>query len=158
MFVPWQVQAWGQMARETRLQRYADFVFEMSDAIVETQLNYAEPALMFYSGGFDVHGVGRAGVSTTVYVEGLVESARTANAFEDKDRAARYREAIGKAVRFILQLRFKPDECYYVQSLKDVVGGVRNSPSAPTIRIDNMQHALSAMVGAREVLSGSHPE
>jgi len=154
MFVPWQTQAWGQMARTTRLQRYADFVFEMSDAVVATQVSYADPTLSIYRGGFDVHGVGRTGVSTAVYIEGLVEAVRTAEAMGDKKRAERYRKAVQRATRFVIQLRFRPEECYYVRSLYDVVGGVRNAPAGPTLRIDNTQHALSALLGAREVWSG----
>jgi hypothetical protein len=153
MFVPWQSQAWGQMARTTRLQRYADFVFEMSDAVVITQVVYADPTLAIYRGGFDVHGVGRTGVSTAVYVEGLVEAAKTAEVMGDKKRAERYRQVIQRAVRFVIQLRFRREECFYVQSLHDVVGGVRNAPAGSSIRIDNMQHALSALLGAQEVLA-----
>jgi hypothetical protein len=93
-----------------------------------------------------------------VYVEGLVDAAKTADTFKDKARAVKYRRAIDQAVRFIMQLRFKPEECYYVQSMHDVLGGVRNAPASPTIRIDNMQHALSALLGAREICSGSQPK
>jgi len=160
MFVPWQVQAWGQLARTTLLQRYADFVYEMSDFLAATQIESKDPTLRIYEGGFDVHGTGRAGISTAVYVEGYVEAVRTAEAMGDAERADRYREIIRKACRFVLQLRFGEEECYYVHSPGEVIGAVRNTPINPTLRIDHCQHALGALLGAAGLLPAAtqpHP-
>jgi hypothetical protein len=156
-FAPWQMQAWGRLARTTQLRRYADFVYELADFIAATQIKAEELPFAIYDGAFDVHGVGRGGITTAVYAEGLIEAARTAQALGDRDRALRYRAAIQRACRFILQLRFRPEECYYVQSLRDVVGGMRNSPADPTLRIDHTQHALSALLGAVELMPASQP-
>jgi len=88
----------------------------------------------------------RAGITTAVYLEGCVDAARTAETLGDRQRAERYREAARKAARFVIQLQFRPQECFYVQSPKEVVGGVRNSPADPTLRIDHSQHALAALL------------
>lgn len=157
MFVPWQAQAWGQMARTTRLRKYADFVFEMSDLIVATQITETDPTLPIYLGGFDVYANGAPGISTAVYVEGMVEAVRTAEAFGDRQRADKYRQSVRRAGRFVLQLCFREEECYYVRSIQDVLGGVRNTPINPTLRIDNMQHALAALTGILEVGYPSPP-
>jgi hypothetical protein len=151
-FVPWQIQAWGEMARTTRLQRYADFVYEMADYLIGMQIRSSEFPLAIYDGGIDTARLGRAGVSTTVYLEGIVDAARTAEVFKDVARAARYREAARRAARFVVQLRFRDEECYYVQSPREVVGGVRNTPMDPTLRVDHVQHALAGLMGAAEVL------
>jgi hypothetical protein len=151
MFVPWQAQAWGQVARTTRLRRYADFVFEMSDFLLPMQIEGRTGQEAIFNGGFDVHGGGKAGISSAVYVEGLVDALRTACVFDDCARAKRYSDAIRKAARFIVQLQFRPEEAYYVQSPQDVIGGMRNTPADPTLRIDHVQHALSALLGAAEV-------
>ena len=151
MFVPWQSQAWGHLARQTRLRKYAEFVFEMSDQIAATAIAWSDPTLPIYNGGFDVHGDGSPGVSTAVYVEGLVEAIRTAEAFGEKEYAARYREATKNAARFVLQLCWRSEECYYVRTPKNVLGGVRNTMISPTLRIDNMQHGLAAFMGVLEV-------
>ncbi len=156
-FAPWHMQAWGRLARTTQLRRYADFVYELADFIAATQTKAEEPPLAIYDGAFDVHGTGRGGIATAVYVEGLIEAARTAQALGDRDRAERYRAAIHRACRFLVQLRFRPEECYYVQSPRDVVGAMRNSPADPTLRIDHSQHALSALLGAVELAPESQP-
>jgi len=151
-FVPWHAQAWGEMARTTRLQKYADFVFEMTDWLIGMQLNETELPLAIYDGAIDTANEGRGGVNTAVYLEGIVDAIRTADAFGDVERAARYRDATRRAARFVIQLRFREEECYYVQSPGEVVGGMRNTPINPTLRIDHAQHALAGLMGAAEVL------
>jgi AMMECR1 domain-containing protein len=154
-FVVWQMQAWGQLARTTTLKRYADFVFDMADRLITSQLRIdvtpAEP-MSIYDGGLDVYAKRRTGISTAPYVEGLIEALRTARAFRETARAGRYADVIGRATRFILQLQFKPEEAYYVRSPTDVIDGFRSSPLESAIRIDNDQHALFALMGARALL------
>jgi len=154
MFVPWQAQAFGQMARATRLRKYADYVYEMSDAIAGMMIEPERAPSPIYQGALDVYGLGYGGISTAVYVEGLVEAARVAREFGDVERAKRYSELVRQASRFVMQLRFREEECYYVQSPQDVIGGVRNTPADPTLRIDHAQHALAALLGAAELLGG----
>lgn len=158
-FVPWHAQAWGEMARTTRLQKYADFVFEMTDWLIGMQLGAGGPRgetgelpLALYHGAIDTVGEGRGGVNTAVYLEGIVDAIRTADTFGDVERAARYREAAWRAARFVIQLRFREEECYFVQSPQEVIGGMRNTPIDPTLRIDHAQHALAGLMGAVEVL------
>jgi len=152
MFVPWQVQAWGTLARSTMLRKYADFVYEMSDYLAPMQIDSSHSDLPIYEGGIDVYGSGRTGVSTGVYAEGFADAARTAEAFGDHQRAQRYRDIVRKAARFVVQLRFRESEAYYVQSPRDVIGAIRNTPINPTLRIDHIQHALAALMGAVEFM------
>ena len=154
-FIPWQTQAWGELARTTQLRRYADFVFEMNDYLVGLQMENHKLPLSIYDGGFNVGGRGRAGMNTGVYLEGLADAIRTADAFGETQRAARYRQAAWQAARFVMQLRFRAEECYYVQSPKEAIGGVRNTPDDPTLRIDNSQHALAGLMEAEGVLERS---
>lgn len=154
-FVPWQAQAYGHFARVTRLQKYADFVYEMSDFLAGKQIREPEPQLPIYCGGFATSYFGRSGVSSAVYLEGFVDAVRTAEAMGDRQRAERYREVVRLGARFVVQLRFREAEAYYVRSLRDTIGGVRSSPANSIMRIDNMQHALAAALGASEVLSKS---
>jgi len=152
-FVPWQTQAWGQLARATLLAKYADFVFEMSDFLAASQIAAVDPTMPIYDGGFDVHGTGRAGVSSAVYLEGFVDAVRTAEAMGDHERAQRYRTIARKAARFVLQLQFRREECYYVKSPDDVIGGVRNTPGDPSLRIDHTQHGLMSLLGAESLIT-----
>ncbi len=160
-FLPWQMQAYGRAARTTAMKRYAEFVFDMADRLIASQLRADAAAsrpsseaqsLRLHDGGFDVYARGRTGIATAAYVEGMNEALRTARAFGDQTRADRYAEAVRRALRFVLQLQFKPEEGYYIRSPKDAVNGFRSNPADGTMRIDNAQHALAAMLGARSLL------
>jgi len=153
-FVVWQMQAFGRLARTTALTRYAEFVFEMADRLVTSQLrcDASDDPLAMYDGGLDVYARERAGISTAPYMEGLIEALRTARAFGDDARAQKYAAVLRRATRFLLQLRFKPEETFYVRSPADVVDGFRTSAIESTIRIDNNQHALFALLGVRSLL------
>lgn len=152
-FIPWQAQAWGQLARATRRQEYADFVYEMTDHLAGTQMTHPRPMMPIYLGGFDVYGSGRPGVSSAVYLEGVVDALRTAESLGDRARADRYRQVVTNAARFVLQLHFREEECYYVTTPRDVVGAVRNSPTDPSLRIDHVQHSLCALLRAATSLT-----
>jgi hypothetical protein len=152
MFVPWQTQAWGRLAQATRLRKYAQFAYDMTDLIAGSIIEPEQTPFPVYAGAFDVYNDGRGGVSSAVYLEGVIEAVRTAEALGDKDRAARYRAIVPDAARFVVQLMFKEEEAYYIRSPRDVLDGVRNSPIHPTLRIDNMQHAMAALLGAADVL------
>lgn len=151
-FVVWQMQAYGRLARSTTLRRYADFVFDMADRVVATQVGEADALLPIYAGSYDPYRTGRTGISSAPYLEGLNEAVRTAHAFKEKARAARYADSIRRAVRFVLQLQVKPEETYYMRSPEDAIDAFRTSPADHSARIDHAQHALSALVGARELL------
>ncbi len=151
-FVTWHMQAYGQLARTTTLRKYATFVFDMADRISARQITQKDPPLAIYDGGIDVDGNGRSGISTAPYVEGLVEALATARAFKDAKRARRYEDVIRRASRFIAQLQIKPEETYYMRSPADAVDAYRSSPVDARARIDHAQHALSALLGARDLL------
>ncbi|GMV97914.1 MAG: hypothetical protein AMXMBFR83_22670 [Phycisphaerae bacterium] len=151
-FVPWQAQAWGELARTTRLRKYADFVFEMTDYLLGLQVRADALPLAIYDGCIDTTGEGRGGVSSAVYLEGLVDAIRTAESFHEVQRAEQYRRAAIRMARFVVQLRFRPEEAYYIRSPDDVIGGVRNTPIDPTLRIDHVQHALAGLMGLAGLL------
>jgi len=153
-FVPWQMQAYGQIARSTTLQKYADFVYAMADRLIQSQMGPApehDPSAL-YDGAYDVYGRGRSGISSSAYLEGMVEALRTARAMGDAERAQRYGESVRRAVRFVLQMRFKSEEAFFVRSPTDAVNGFRTSAADASLRIDHVQHSLAALMGARALL------
>lgn len=163
-FIVWQMQAYAYLARTTRLQRYADYVFDMADRLVESQVRAdARPhgagvpapsarVLSLYDGGFDVYRKGHIGISSAAYLEGLNEALLTARAFDDAERVSRYEDAVRHAARFIVQLQFRAEETYYVPNPAATVSGFRRAPFDNSLRIDNNQHALLALAGVRDLL------
>jgi len=148
---PWHAQAYAQMSERTRRSDYAEFVFELCDRISANQLrpeNYEDAVLW----GAIANAHLSPGSSTAAFVSGLADGAVLARNRGDNERHARYVDACRRGARFILQLQFKPDECYYVRSPRDAVGGIRSSPTNVRIHLDSCQHALLALMKCRDLL------
>lgn len=65
----------------------------------------------------------------------------------EPDRQERYRTALIRGVRSILQLTFSDDvDLFYISRRERVFGGVRTTVFDDTIRVDNVQHNLMAML------------
>jgi len=153
-FVPWQVQAFAKMAKHTKRQDYADYVFELSDWLAHKQLDPSNCAWPELFGGIAAYDNGRAGVSTAAYLEGFADALMLANALGNKQRADRYSAVVRRAARFVMQLQVRPKETYFMHSPQDAVGGIRTSPSLNLLRIDHCQHALVGLIKARQALYG----
>jgi AMMECR1 domain-containing protein len=151
-FVPWQVQAYALMARHSKREDYADYVFELTDWLAEKQLTRSNCPWPEMWGGIAAYGEGRAGVATASYLEGFAEALALARFVGDAERVKRYETVVRRAARFVMQLQVRPEETYFMRSPQDAVGGIRATPSLNLLRIDHCQHALIGLIKARQVL------
>lgn len=151
-FVPWQVQAYALMARHSKRKDYADYVFELTDWLVQKQLDGSNCAWPEMWGGIAAYSKGRAGVATASYLEGFTDALALARSVGDTERSKRYERVVREAARFVMQLQVRPEEAYFMRSPQDAVGGIRTSPSLNLLRIDHCQHALIGLIKARRVL------
>jgi len=151
-FMPWQVQAYTILARQTRRQDYEGYVFELADLLADQQLtpeNCSWPELW---GGIAAYQPGRAGVATAAYLEGFADALTLARDAGDSERERRYEKVVRAAARFVMQLQVRPEEAYFVRSPQDAVGGIRSTPALNLLRIDHCQHALIGLIKARQAL------
>lgn len=151
-FVPWQVQAYSLMAQHGRRRDYVEYVFELADWLVEKQLHPGNCTWPELWGGIAAYQPGRVGISTASYLEGFADALVLAREVDDHRRARRYEQAVRDATRFVLQLQVRPEEAYFIRSPKDAVDGLRTAPALNLLRIDHAQHALIALMKARQAL------
>ena len=151
-FVPWQVQAYARIAKYTKREDYAEYVFELSDWLAAKQLSRANCRWRDMWGGIAAYSDGRAGVATAAYLEGFADALALARSVGDVTRAKHYERVVREAARFVMQLQVRPAEAYFIRSPQDAIGGIRTSPSLNLLRIDHCQHALVGLIKAREVL------
>ena len=84
--------------------------------------------------------------STAVYLEGLADAVALARAVGEHDRVAGYRTAILRGLRSLSQLTFKDDgDMFYIAKRAAARGGVQTSEYDNAVRVDNVQHALTAI-------------
>ncbi len=151
----WLSQAFARMAVRTRKPEHIAFVFEMVDWLIQGQLNAGNCAWPELFGGIRTAADPEPGITTAAYLEAIVDGLVLARLVEDRARAVRYENAVRLAARFVMQLQFKPEEAYYVQSMIDTVGGYRTTLTVNHLRIDHCQHALMALMKTRDALFGS---
>ena len=92
--------------------------------------------------------------STAVYLEGLADAVALARTIGERDRLDRYRTAILRGLRSLSQLTFKDDvDMFYVAKRDAVRGGVQTAEYDNAVRVDNVQHALTAIDKILRVMS-----
>lgn len=154
-FLAWQVRAFALMADQTDRRDFADFVVELADYIVAAQLTSANSEWRELQGAVRFGRNEQVGASTAVYLAAVCDAVPAARRIGDSAREAQYIRFIRGASRFVMQLQFSPAEAFFARSPRDVVGGIRTSPSLNRLRIDHACHALTALLKARHVLFSS---
>lgn len=149
-FVPWHTQAYAAVHRLTGDPELLAFVLEMNDWLLPLQqgAEAGHPDLIgrFYDPRRPEYGPPHAS-STGVYLEGLADALDLAARAGDEDRAAAYARAIAAGIRNLRQLQFKDEaDMFYVSERARVAGALRTNPYDNSIRIDNVQHGLMALL------------
>lgn len=149
-FVPWHTQAYVAAWEVTGEADLRDFVFEMNDWLLDLQqwdeAEYPDLRGRFHDPDKPVYGPPHAS-SDGVYLESLAAAYRLANAVDDRARAERYRVAIDRTLRDVMQLHFEDEvDLFYVSRPDPVRGGVRTTPYDNEIRVDNVQHNLMGIL------------
>lgn len=163
-FIPWHTQAYYLVWRKTKDEELRDFVFAMNDWLMglqqwggalyeDTRGRYHDPNRRY--------GPPHAS-STGVYMEGLIDAFCMARELGDEERRERYRLMILRGLRSTKQLMFRSDiDMFYVSKRDWLHGGMRTTVYDNTMRIDNVQHCLMAILkilDAFEEDDYKHPE
>lgn len=152
-FVPWQTCAFAEAFLITKDDRFAKFVFEMNDWLL--QLQYVDPKTVeaAWLGGFGSHRYGQTlwtapGATTGSYLESLVDAVRVAQAANDLQRATRYQSAVDRAIRFLMTTQFAAASSSHFEPwfARKMDGAFYASVEDGTVRIDFSQHAVSGMM------------
>jgi hypothetical protein len=154
-FVPWHTQAVTTLYRLTGDHSLRDYVFEMNDWLLPHQ-QWGGKLDLDYWGRFytpDKPSYGPPHASATgVYLEGLVDALDLAIEAGDSVRADLYRTAIERGIRSIAQLQYADAaDAFHVSYRERVIGAIRTESDNNEIRIDNMQHALAALLKYRDL-------
>ena len=146
-FVPWHIQAyqlWKVLEPGSFRDQLVDFIFTMADWLLGMQqweTAVTRDARPVYDPDRSSFGPPHV-PATGVYIEGLIDAYLLADILGDDDRRERYRIALIRGVRSLMQpicrryrhlLHFKPNS---------VIGGLRTTVYDNKIRVDNVQHGL----------------
>jgi hypothetical protein len=90
--------------------------------------------------------------SSATRVEGLLAAHALARDFGRDEDAARILGAIRLGVRFQLGTQFRPERVMFLGNPRRSLGGFHDSMTDYTIRIDYVQHNISALLGSYKLL------
>lgn len=135
----------------------SDQAFALLDRLRGSQVAPAMDASGLLVGAIDLAGGSRVGITTAPAAAALADGLALARRVGDSARTATYEAALRSAVRFVLQLGYREEECFYVRSLRDVIGAYRSALWENSVPIQNCEQALTALSRARQVLFGDTP-
>ncbi len=149
-FIPWHTQAYTLLYNATKDSQFLEFIWEMNDWLLSMQewngAKYQDLQGRFYNRDRPEYGPPHAS-STGVYLEGLADAYQLAIQTGDRDRASIYKEVIWRGIRSIRQLQFRDDiDLFYISKRSRVHGAIRTTVYDNTIRVDNVQHCLMALL------------
>lgn len=133
-FIPWTASAYSELYKVNPKDEYAEFVYKMCNSTFHRQnLNKNRITLgSYYS---------EPTVFTSTTFEGVGDAIAIAKMRGDKDIEKKYTERSLIAYKWLMQLQYQKTDTLPEQA----IGGFRRSLHQAEIRIDNTQHAISAM-------------
>jgi hypothetical protein len=138
----WLIQALEVLHQYDPKPSYVEHAMAISRSMLEAQ--YGSDAPPVYVGGFGNEPV--RSTRTTARVEGIVAACRLGFRVGDA-RAAVYLAAIQKTVPHLLTMQYDLDNAFFLDDPAAVRGGMRGGLDDAEIRIDYVQHYISALLG-----------
>lgn len=145
-FIPWHTQAYKLLYEETFHSDIPLFIFEMNDWIINKyQMN--DSTYLDEIGGFPKY---FPTFSSSVFLEGINDAYDIAKQVNDLEHVEKYKQALSIGSRFILQTQFTKNNSFYLEESSRAIGGFKTSLTDNSIRIDNTQHAVLALMKTYE--------
>ncbi len=135
--VSWLMQAFAGWHRSVKDKQFSDLVFEIGDWILEYQ---SEKTGAFINN----HQPDSPGYTTALYLEGVGAATRLAQSLGDESRYRKYLDACLRGFQFVERLVIQPRDESILPNPEFAIGGLRQSLTASEVRIDFVQHSLSA--------------
>ncbi len=154
-FVPWQTAAYAEAYLKTNEKPFAEFVTEMNDWLCGLQYAEIDRDLrrVLWHGGFMSFQDGRAtetapDVGSAACAEALAQACRVARATGDVTRHQRYSVSLERCLQFLATLQFTDANTNHFANWyrPRLHGAFYASHKDGNLRIDNTQHAVSAML------------
>jgi hypothetical protein len=135
----WQTQGWAALNGLTGAESMATFVYELADWAIGYQLDKNGAFLVDYAPE-------GPGFHTACVLEALAEAWSVAHRAGESERERNYRHAWTRGIRFIDRLIIRKDDTFAMREPSKALGGVRQSLTSSTVRIDYVAHTLLALV------------
>lgn len=140
----WLSKAYSKSFLLTGRRVFADFVLAMNDVVVGNQRGIGE---RYFDRIGSWTSTGKS-AATGVFLESVSDGLAIARAVGDAERIRTYSDSLLLGMRYILQCQYDQRDVFADDARRLTVGGFPMSLYDRTIRIDNVQHCASALIGA----------
>ena len=144
----WLIQALEVLHTTDPKPSYVEHAMAISTSMLADQFGPDAPPV--YVGGFGGEPI--RSTRTTARVEGIVAACRLGLRVGDP-RAPEYLAAIERTVPHLLTMQYDADNSFFLDDPGAVAGGMRGGLDDAEIRIDYVQHHISAMLGLAGLLA-----
>jgi hypothetical protein len=144
----WLIQALDVLHRTDPKPSYVEHAMAISKSMLADQ--YGPDAPPIYAGGFGGEPI--RSTRTTARIEGIVAACRLGFRVGDP-RASEYLAAIQRTVPHLLPMQYDADNGFFLDDPAAVAGAMRGGLDDAEIRIDYVQHHISAMLGLAGLLT-----
>jgi hypothetical protein len=144
----WLIQALDVLYQNDPKPSYVEHAMAISASMLADQ--YGQDAPPIYVGGFGNEPV--RSTRTTARAEGIVAAIRLGFRAGDA-RAPAYLAAVQKTVPHLMTMQYDADNSFFLDAPETVRGGMRGGLDDAEIRIDYVQHYISALLGLAGLLA-----
>ena len=148
----WLMQALEALHKLKPDPKYVEHVMALAEAMIRDQFTGKQTPER-YSGDQNIGGFGPGEPRVTAAAarsEGILSAYRMARANSDA-RAPAFLEALKASARFQMQHQFTKDDAGWLPAPEKAAGAFRGSLSSTHVRIDFVQHNISALLGLAQV-------
>jgi len=144
----WQLYALNELYRVRPREAYLRQAKRIADAIVRAQRT--EGKYPDWVGSFETP---PRSTPTSTRMEGLAAAYALLRDFGTPEDTRGMLESLKRGAAYQMQLQILPESAMYMKDPRRSLGGIRRSFSSYQVRIDNVQHYISAMLSLRAVLT-----
>ena len=138
----WLMQALDVLHRTDPKQAYVEHAMAIAKSMFADQ--YPPDAPPIFAGGFGGEPI--RSTRTTARIEGIVAACRLGFRVGDA-RAPEYLAALQRTLPHLLPMQYDADNSFFLDEPGAVAGGMRGGLDDAEVRIDYVQHHISAMLG-----------
>ena len=146
----WLLYALNELHRLRPKALYLDHARRISLAVCGRQIRKHERQDLV--GGYDPRAPRCTPAATRT--EGLAAAWMLLRDFGRPADARTVKQAVRLGIRFQLQMQYRPESAMFFPDPARCIGGFRHSYGSPPIRIDAVQHNISALLAWRRILTG----
>ncbi len=152
-YVPWQSRAFAELHRVQPDPRYAAYVFDLTDWLLDTRPTQPSTEGPVFAGA-----LGTEFAASGVYAEGLAAAWDLARRVGDTARERRYGDALVQATRYNLGLQLQPGDVHGFPRPELALGALVTQPGDNALRLDFTYHAISAAHAVTQLTTGEEWE